>query len=120
MAISLTVIPADASVTAVGVGVATSSIPDATQGTSGTLTLSFSGPGTFTAAATIWPAGYSMTSAGVISWTADTIPGIYEVTITPTSSTAGAGTPKTFQFRVVGSSVSDGGAWSPLLRKRIA
>lgn len=98
--------------------VTTTSLNAATAGTAGSQQLAFAGSGTITAVAVGLPSGASMSSAGLITWDTTVVAGTYAVTVTPTSSTAGVGTPRLYQWRVESVTTDDPGAWAPHLRVR--
>ena len=99
--------------------VANSSLTAAVAGVSGSQSITFAGSPTITATVTGLPVGASY-SGGTLSWTTAIMAGIYSLTITPTSTTSGLGTAKTLAWTVTPATVTDDGAWSPLLRRRIA
>lgn len=98
--------------------VTTAELNAAIAGVSGSQQLTFAGSGTITATATGLPAGASMSGAGLLSWDATVQAGVYVVVVTPTSDTAGVGTPRTYQWRVETAATDDPGAWAPHLRTR--
>lgn len=98
--------------------VTTTSLNAATAGTAGSQQLAFAGSGTITAVAVGLPSGADMSSTGLITWDTTVSPGTYAVTVTPTSSTAGVGTPRLYQWRVESVTTDDPGAWAPHLRVR--
>ena len=99
----------------------TSSLSAATAGTSGSQSVAASGPGTVTFTATGLPAGASLSSSGTLTWDTSLVAAIYTVTITPTSTETGAGTPVAYQWTVLPAGTSsDPGAWAPHLRRRLA
>lgn len=98
--------------------VTTTSLITATAGVAGSQQLTFSGVGTITATAVGLPGGASMNSSGLITWNTSVPAGTYTVVVTPSSSTTGAGDPKSFQWRVVSGDTLDPGAWAPHLRTR--
>lgn len=101
-----------------GVVVTTVSLNVATAGVAGSQQLTFAGAGTITATAAGLPGGATMTSGGLLIWDTTVLPGTYTVVVTPSSSTTGAGDPKSFQWRVVSGDTLDPGAWAPHLRTR--
>ena len=98
--------------------VTTTSLNAATAGTAGSQQLTFAGSGTITATATGLPSGASMSSAGLLTWDTTVQAGVYTVVVTPSSDTAGVGTPRTYQWRVESPATDDPGAWAPHLRTR--
>lgn len=108
------------SVVAQNVGLSTTSLTNGTEGVAGSQSVSMTGPGTLTVTATGLPIGASLSSSGTLSWTTAILAGIYAIRFTVTSSTAGAGNPVVLPWTVVQTAIVDDGAWSPLLRKRLA
>lgn len=98
--------------------VTTTSLNAATAGTAGSQQLTFAGSGTITATATGLPSGASMSSSGLLTWDTTVQAGVYTVVVTPSSDTAGVGTPRTYQWRAESPATDDPGAWAPHLRTR--
>lgn len=99
--------------------VTTAALNAASVGVSGSQQLTFAGSGAITAVATGLPSGASMSGAGLLTWDTTVLAGVYAIVVTPTSDTAGAGTPRGYQWRVEAPATDDPGAWAPHLRSRV-
>lgn len=97
--------------------VTTTSLTTATAGIAGSQSITYAGDGLITATATGLPPGAALIDED-FEWDATVPAGTYVVTITPTSSTAGVGTPRTYTWQVQSADSSDPGAWAPHLRTR--
>lgn len=99
--------------------ISTVALPGGTVGVAYSGAVSASGPGSVTLAATGLPSGLSMSSAGAITGTPTTA-GSYDVTVTPTSSTSGAGDAVEYVVVIAAAPTVDtsgiNGPWAAIVR----